>query len=199
VFQALGSTSSGRGHHGPTLIRLLPWRARLLSQRRMGTPRPATFRSNRALAVTVGAAASSLEHVYESPGRSSFRGGRRGRPLVPEPVFNGREPGSLFALFVDRTSGVTNLSGHRRLRSTPPVGPPASLVLDFNRATDLCVQPTRLRHCPLKPAGRDRLPVAVRGAGREIPYDRLSTAALRPNRVCSLGQRILNGPSLSPR
>ena len=53
--------------------------------------------------VTVGAAVEGLEHVYESPGRVEFEA--HGTPLALT-VFNGRSPGSFFALFTDETSGV---------------------------------------------------------------------------------------------
>jgi hypothetical protein len=47
--------------------------------------------------VTVGAAVEGLEHVYSSPGQVEFDG-------LALTVFNGRTPGSLFALFTDQTN-----------------------------------------------------------------------------------------------
>jgi uncharacterized protein (DUF1684 family) len=126
---------------------------------------------DRPLDVTVGAAVEGLEHVYESPGRVEFEVGDRPLALT---VFNGREPGSLFALFVDRTSGVTTYPANRSLAIDAPAAD-GSVVLDFNRATNLVCAYTDFATCPLPPA-ENRLPVAVE-AGEKIPYERLVTAA----------------------
>ena len=116
--------------------------------------------------ITVGAAVEGLEHVYESPGRVEFEA--LGTPLALT-VFNGRTPGSLFALFTDETSGVTTYAANRSLAIAPPA-PDGTVVLDFNRATNLPCAYTDFATCPLPPAG-NRLPVAVE-AGEQIPYER---------------------------
>jgi uncharacterized protein (DUF1684 family) len=116
--------------------------------------------------VTVGAAVEGLEHVYESPGRVEFEA--LGTPLALT-VFNGRAPGSFFALFTDETSGVTTYAANRSLA----IGAPAAdgtVVLDFTRATNLPCAYTDFATCPLPPA-ENRLPVAVE-AGEKIPYER---------------------------
>jgi len=109
--------------------------------------------------VTVGAAVEGLEHVYSSPGRVEFEG-------LALTVFNGRAPGSLFALFTDETSGVTTYAANRSLAIGPPA-PDGSVVLDFNRATNLPCAYTEFATCPLPPA-ENRLPVAVE-AGEKMP------------------------------
>ena len=115
--------------------------------------------------VKVGAAVEGLEHVYSSPGRVEFGDG------LALTVFNGRTPGSLFALFTDRTSGVTTYPANRSLAIDPPAAD-GSVVLDFTRATNLPCAYTDFATCPLPPAG-NRLPVAVE-AGEKIPYERLA-------------------------
>ncbi|GAA0452525.1 hypothetical protein Ade02nite_00480 [Paractinoplanes deccanensis] len=113
--------------------------------------------------VTVGAAVEGLEHVYESPGRVEFEA--LGTPLALT-VFNGHTPGGFFALFTDETSGVTTYAANRSLA----IGAPAAdgtVVLDFNRATNLPCAYTEFATCPLPPA-ENRLPVAVE-AGEKTP------------------------------
>ena len=120
--------------------------------------------------ITVGAAVEGLEHVYESPGRVEFE--VDGRPLALT-VFNGRVPGSFFALFTDRTSGVTTYAANRSLAIDQPAAD-GTVVLDFTRATNLPCAYTDLATCPLPPA-ENRLPIAIE-AGEKIPYERLATA-----------------------
>lgn len=116
--------------------------------------------------VTVGAAVEGLEHVYESPGRVDFEA--LGTPLSLT-LFNGRTPGSFFALFTDETSGVTTYAANRSLAIAPPAAD-GTVTLDFNRATNLVCAYTDFATCPLPPA-ENRLPVAVE-AGEKIPYER---------------------------
>jgi uncharacterized protein len=116
--------------------------------------------------VTVGAAVEGLEHVYQSPGRVEFE--VHGVPLALT-VFNGRTPGSFFALFTDETSGVTTYAANRSLAVDPPAAD-GTVVLDFTRATNLPCAYTDFATCPLPPA-ENRLPVAVE-AGEQIPYER---------------------------
>ncbi|MCO8273216.1 DUF1684 domain-containing protein [Actinoplanes sp. TRM 88003] len=116
--------------------------------------------------VTVGAAVEGLEHVYESPGRVEFEA--LGTPLALT-VFNGRTPGSFFALFTDETSGVTTYAANRSLAIDAPAAD-GTVTLDFNQATNLVCAYTDFATCPLPPA-ENRLPVAVE-AGEKIPYER---------------------------
>jgi uncharacterized protein (DUF1684 family) len=119
--------------------------------------------------VTVGAVVEGLQHVYAAPGVVEFEIG--GQPLTLT-AFNGYTPGSLHILFTDATSGVTTYAANRSLHVAPP-GPDGTVVLDFNRATNLPCAYTEFATCPLPPAG-NRLPVAVE-AGEQIPYE--ATAA----------------------
>ncbi|MEU4243400.1 DUF1684 domain-containing protein [Actinoplanes sp. NPDC026619] len=116
--------------------------------------------------VTVGAAVEGLEHVYSSPGRVEFEALGTSLALT---VFNGRTPGSFFALFTDETSGVTTYAANRSL-AIAPARVDGSVVLDFTRATNLPCAYTDFATCPLPPA-ENRLPVAVE-AGEKIPYER---------------------------
>ncbi|GAA0576086.1 DUF1684 domain-containing protein [Paractinoplanes ferrugineus] len=116
--------------------------------------------------VTVGAAVEGLEHVYESPGQVEFEA--LGTPLALT-VFNGRSPGSFFALFTDETSGVTTYAANRSLAIDAPTAD-GTVTLDFTRATNLPCAYTDFATCPLPPA-ENRLPIAVE-AGEKIPYER---------------------------
>jgi uncharacterized protein len=120
--------------------------------------------------VTVGAAVEGLEHVYESPGRVEFDVDGTPQALT---VFNGRTPGSFFALFTDETSGVTTYAANRSLAIDPPAAD-GTVLLDFTRATNLVCAYTDFATCPLPPA-ENRLPIAVE-AGEKIPYERLAAA-----------------------
>jgi uncharacterized protein (DUF1684 family) len=103
--------------------------------------------------------------VYAAPGVVEFEVGGQSLTLT---AFNGRAPGSLHILFTDATSGVTTYAANRSL----PVAAPDSagtVILDFNRATNLPCAYTDFATCPLPPAG-NRLPVAVL-AGEQIPYE----------------------------
>jgi uncharacterized protein (DUF1684 family) len=115
------------------------------------------------LPVTVGSVAEGLEHVYESPGRVEFSVGGQDLSLT---AFNGSGPGSLFVLFTDATSGITTYAANRSLAVAPPAAD-GSVVLDFNRATNLPCAYTEFATCPLPPAG-NRLPIAVE-AGEQLP------------------------------
>jgi uncharacterized protein (DUF1684 family) len=122
---------------------------------------------------TVGAAVEGLQHVYDAPGRVEFElEGTEGTLSLT--AFNGRSPGSLTALFTDATSGLTTYAANRSLQ----IGPPAAdgtVLLDFNRATNLPCAYTDLATCPLPPA-ENRLPVAVE-AGEKTPFERGGAAA----------------------
>jgi uncharacterized protein (DUF1684 family) len=119
---------------------------------------------------TVGAAVEGLQHVYDAPGRIDFRIGGQELSLT---AFNGHAPGSLSVLFTDATSGVTTYTANRSLGIGAP-GPDGTVVLDFNRATNLPCAYTDFATCPLPPA-ENRLPVAVE-AGERIPRERAPLA-----------------------
>ncbi|MEU1193864.1 DUF1684 domain-containing protein [Streptomyces sp. NPDC005859] len=115
---------------------------------------------------TVGAAVEGLEHVYDAPGRVEFE--LDGRPLALT-AFPGHGPGALLVLFTDATSGVTTYAANRALALDAPAAD-GTVVLDFNRATNLPCAYTDLATCPLPPA-ENRLPVPVE-AGERIPRER---------------------------
>ena len=114
--------------------------------------------------VTVGSVVEGLQHIYQAPGVVEFE--VDGQPLALT-AFNGSTPGSLHILFTDATSGVTTCAANRSLQvPAPDAG--GSVVLDFNRATNLPCAYTDFATCPLPPA-ENRLPVAVE-AGEQIPH-----------------------------
>jgi uncharacterized protein len=115
--------------------------------------------------VTVGSVVEGLQHVYMAPGAVEFEVG--GRPFALT-AFNGFIPGSLHILFTDATSGVTTYPANRSLQVAAPDSG-GTVILDFNRATNLPCAYTEFATCPLPPAG-NRLPVAVE-AGERIPYE----------------------------
>ncbi|MGH3172212.1 MAG: DUF1684 domain-containing protein [Trebonia sp.] len=115
--------------------------------------------------VTVGSVVEGLQHVYAAPGAVEFEIG--GQPFALT-AFNGASPGSLNILFTDATSGVTTYAANRSLRVAAPDAD-GTVVLDFNRATNLPCAYTGFATCPLPPAG-NRLPVAVE-AGEQIPFE----------------------------
>jgi uncharacterized protein (DUF1684 family) len=81
-------------------------------------------------------------------------------------VFRDGDDPDLYALFTDRTSGVTTYRACRML----DIGVPSAhgdVVLDFNRALNLPCAYTPLATCPLPPA-QNRLPIAVE-AGEMLP------------------------------
>lgn len=118
----------------------------------------------------VGAAVERVRHVYDSPGRVEFE--LDGRPLALTVFANEHGPG-LFALFTDATSGVTTYAANRSLQLGAPAAD-GTLLVDFNRATNLPCAYTDLATCPLPPA-ENRLPVAIE-AGELIPLERGSDA-----------------------
>jgi uncharacterized protein len=115
--------------------------------------------------VTVGSVVEGLQHVYAAPGVVEFEAG--GQPLALT-AFNGFTPGSLHILFTDATSGVTTYAANRSLQ-VPAPDSGGTVILDFNRATNLPCAYTEFATCPLPPAG-NRLPVAVE-AGEQIPFE----------------------------
>ena len=112
---------------------------------------------------TVGAVVEGLQHVYDAPGRIDFS--LDGRPLSLT-AFNGPTEGSLVVLFTDETSGVTTYAANRSVKVAQPDAD-GTVVLDFNRATNLPCAYTQFATCPLPPA-ENHLPVAVE-AGEKKP------------------------------
>jgi uncharacterized protein len=117
--------------------------------------------------VTVGAAVEGLRHVYAAPGQLEFTLDGRTFRLT---AFNGKQPGSLLALFTDATSGVTTYAANRSVQVDAP-GRQGQVTIDFNRAVNLPCAYTDLATCPLPPA-ENRLPIAIE-AGEKIPFERL--------------------------
>jgi uncharacterized protein (DUF1684 family) len=115
--------------------------------------------------VTVGSVVEGLQHVYATPGVVEFE--IDGQPYALT-AFNGYAPGSLHILFTDATSGITTYPANRSLR-VPPPGADGTVILDFNRATNLPCAYTDFATCPLPPAG-NHLPVPVT-AGEQLPYE----------------------------
>jgi hypothetical protein len=112
---------------------------------------------------TVGSVAEGLQHIYDAPGYVEFeRDGQQFRLTA----FNGRSPGSLHILFTDATSGVTTYPANRSLQVAAPAAD-GTLVLDFNRATNLPCAYTEFATCPLPPA-ENHLTIAVE-AGEKLP------------------------------
>ncbi|MGI9823734.1 DUF1684 domain-containing protein [Agromyces sp. Marseille-Q5079] len=117
-------------------------------------------------AVTVDAAVEGLQHVYEAPGEVEFVLRGETFRLI---AFNGKEPGSLFVLFTDATSGLTTYAANRSLAIDAPTDD-GTVLLDFNRAVNLPCAYTDYATCPLPPAG-NRLPVGIE-AGEKTPLAR---------------------------
>jgi uncharacterized protein len=115
--------------------------------------------------ITVGSVVEGLQHVYSSPGVVEFSVDGQSLTLA---AFNGPTPGSLHILFTDATSGVTTYPANRSLQVAAPSAD-GTVILDFNRATNLPCAYTEFATCPLPPAG-NRLPVAVE-AGEQIPSE----------------------------
>ena len=84
--------------------------------------------------------------MYAAPGVVEFEAG--GQPLALT-AFNGHTPGSLHILFTDATSGVTTYLANRSLRVAAP-GADGTVILDFNRATNLPCAYTEFATCPLR-------------------------------------------------
>jgi hypothetical protein len=114
---------------------------------------------------TVGSVVEGLLHVYDAPGAVEFEVG--GQPMALT-AFNGQAPGSLHILFTDATSGVTTYRANRSLQVAPPDAD-GTVVLDFNRATNLPCAYTQFATCPLPPA-ENHLPIPVE-AGEQIPHE----------------------------
>jgi uncharacterized protein (DUF1684 family) len=108
--------------------------------------------------LTVGSVVDSLKYVDEAPGRVEFT--LEGRPLALT-VFSDFE-----IVFRDATSGVTTYGASRTLTIDPPAAD-GTVVLDFNRATNLPCAYTEFATCVLPPP-ENVLPVAIE-AGEKAP------------------------------
>jgi uncharacterized protein (DUF1684 family) len=117
-------------------------------------------------ATTVGAVVEGLSHVYEVPGLIHFTHDGTDYTLA---AFNGKKS-NLSVLFTDATSGVTTYAANRSL--SVDVNDDGTVVLDFNKATNLPCAFTDFATCPVPPE-RNRLPFPVE-AGEKIPYERQS-------------------------
>lgn len=112
--------------------------------------------------VTTGAVVEGLQHHHVSAGTLTFRLGDTEHRLL---AFGNATTG-LHLLFTDGTSGSTTYPGARRL----DIGRPAAdgtVVLDFNRASNLPCAFTDYATCPVAPV-ENRLPLAVE-AGEKDP------------------------------
>lgn len=114
----------------------------------------------------VGAAVEGISHVYQAPGKVTFK--LDGAELALT-AFNGSAPGTFQVLFTDETSGISTYAANRTLTFTAPEKGGAT-TLDFNRAVNLPCAYTDLATCPLPPA-ENHLPVAIT-AGEKIPFER---------------------------
>ncbi len=116
--------------------------------------------------VELGSVVDGLTDVDESPGRVEFAIG--GVPLALTVFADGA---GLTTLFTDATSGVTTYPANRRLRIPAP-STDGSVLLDFNKATNMPCAYSDFATCPLPPP-ENRLPVAIE-AGEQIPAARAS-------------------------
>ena len=122
-------------------------------------------------AIEVGAAVDGLTHVYESPGYVEFDVDDETFRLL---AFPGHQPGSLFVLFTDATSGVTTYAANRTVPIQVSEGSDET-VIDFNRATNLPCAYTDFATCPLPPA-ENHLRIEVT-AGERTPENRVEGSA----------------------
>jgi uncharacterized protein (DUF1684 family) len=72
----------------------------------------------------------------------------------------------LWLVFADATTGTTTYGAGRQLYAPPP-SPDGSVVLDFNRTTNLPCAYTDFTTCPV-PLPQNRMQVAIE-AGEQIP------------------------------
>jgi uncharacterized protein len=112
--------------------------------------------------VTTGAVVEGLEHHHNAVGVIDFELGGAALQLV---AF-GRSDGGLHVLFTDATSGVTTYPGARSLSVAVPDAD-GTVVLDFNRASNLPCSFTDYATCPVAPS-ENKLAIAVE-AGEQNP------------------------------
>jgi uncharacterized protein (DUF1684 family) len=111
--------------------------------------------------VTVGSTIDGVEHVYDAPGRVEFTLAGRALSLTAFPDGDGFE-----TIFRDATSGVSTYPACRTLSIDPPAAD-GTVVVDFNRATNLPCAYTEFATCPLPPP-ENVLPIAIE-AGERLP------------------------------
>jgi uncharacterized protein len=116
----------------------------------------------RARTLTTGAVKEGLEHHHNAVGVIDFSIDGAAQQFV---AFSGRD-GGLGVLFTDATSGVTTYAACRSLAVAAPAAD-GSVVLDFNRASNLPCAFTDYATCPVAPA-ENRLSVSIE-AGEKIP------------------------------
>jgi uncharacterized protein (DUF1684 family) len=114
-------------------------------------------------AVTVGSVVEGLEHVYHASGSVEFEVAGKTARLT---VLGDAHAGTLTILFTDETSGVTTYPANRALSLAQP-GADGTVLLDFNRATNLPCAYTQFATCPLPPAG-NHIPFPIE-AGEKKP------------------------------
>jgi uncharacterized protein len=112
--------------------------------------------------VTTGAVVEGLEHHHNAVGVIDFELAGAALQLV---AF-GRSDGGLHVLFTDSTSGVTTYPGARSLSVAVPDAD-GTVVLDFNRASNLPCSFTDYATCPVAPS-ENKLAIAVE-AGEQNP------------------------------
>ncbi|MDJ0393285.1 DUF1684 domain-containing protein [Rhodococcus sp. G-MC3] len=112
--------------------------------------------------VTTGAVVEGLEHHHTAVGVIDFEIGGDAQQFL---AFGGKA-GGLQILFTDATSGVTTYPAARSLAVADP-SDGGSVILDFNRASNLPCSFTDYATCPLSPP-ENRLTVAVE-AGEKNP------------------------------
>lgn len=112
--------------------------------------------------VTTGAVVEGLEHHHNAVGVIDFELSGAALQLV---AFR-RPDGALHALFTDATSGVTTYPACRSLSIDGPESD-GTVVLDFNRASNLPCSFTDYATCPVAPP-ENRLSIAVE-AGEKNP------------------------------
>ena len=127
--------------------------------------------------VTTGAVVEGLEHHHTAVGVIDFELGGEARQFVAfgknaarGTTGTGGKSGGLQILFTDATSGVTTYPAARSL-AVDDSADDGSVVLDFNRASNLPCSFTDYATCPVAPA-ENKLPVAVE-AGEKNPRPNL--------------------------
>jgi uncharacterized protein (DUF1684 family) len=83
------------------------------------------------------------------------------------------DDGGLWLVFADATSGTTTYGAGRQLYAPAPAAD-GSVVLDFNRTTNLPCAYTDFTTCPV-PLPQNRLPVAIE-AGEQLPLQPVTSA-----------------------
>jgi len=119
----------------------------------------------------VPATIGEIVHVHPAVGEVVFQlgGAERRLLLLARDTAEAQQPGTAFATFTDRTSGVTT-DTHGRSIEVEHQGIRGPVTVDFNFARNIQRPYTRFAPCPLTPAG-NQLDVAVE-AGEQLPVFR---------------------------